>query len=227
MLIKAGASITDELMTNISPIQSRQLQILSGPNLLAFFPDIEGKKILLLGEVHTSRKMCYSKICQKKVNDCYIYRIHEWLYHLSLIAPQCLDIFIEHNYLYEHFLPDFDKPVIIKITPGGTKSPLEAIRYAFGPCYTSIAEKKSKCISDKLRYHYIDVRTYDDPDKVSFMSPLAHLWHVHKYKSFNASETDTKHYEHRYKYIHTYLVMIVQKILSNTMTIILLIYSRQ
>src|SRR5437016_863621 len=70
----------------------RKLQLLSGPFHFAFFPDLLGKRLLLLGETHSDQGFCSSSQCQQKQPGCY--EVHTWLRDLALEAPNCLDLFV-------------------------------------------------------------------------------------------------------------------------------------
>ncbi len=140
---------------------SRNLTVLSGSNTFAYFPNINGKRILLSGESHNVRKICEPEMCMERHKNCKIYEIHNWLYDLTLNSPECLDIFIEQEYRL--------KP----IQTGGRPlknygSPLKAIRDQFKDC---AAYSKIKCPLNQLRYHYIDLRKYRN----SIKSPLSRL----------------------------------------------------
>ena len=124
---------------------SRQLQILNGPVSFLFYPNIQGKKILLLGDIHNIHALCNINSCSTQ-NDpgCKIYEVQQWLSDLATSSPQCLDIFVEHPY--------------IKSQKGGaalqsSPNPLQAIRNQFRSC----AINKIKC-PPNLRYHYVDIR---------------------------------------------------------------------
>src|SRR5581483_2182367 len=77
----------------------RHLTVLSGPNQFIFFPDINGKRVLLLGDVHNPIGRCKQTDCDEQKNSCHIYEIQQWLRDLAQQAPECLDIFLETQYL--------------------------------------------------------------------------------------------------------------------------------
>ena len=54
-----------------------------------------GKRLLLLGEEHSTQGICKHK-------DKDYQEVHEWLYSLSENSPTCLDIFVE-TYIDEYF----------------------------------------------------------------------------------------------------------------------------
>ena len=66
----------------------RQLMNLSGPKVFAFYENVHGIKILLLGERHITIRRCGRKG----------YEISNWLYDIASVAPECLDIFVEDYY---------------------------------------------------------------------------------------------------------------------------------
>ena len=124
---------------------SRQLQILNGPVSFIFYPNVQGKKILLLGDIHDIHALCNKNSCStQNGTGCQIYEVQQWLSDLATSSPQCLDIFVEDPY--------------IKSQKGGatlqsSPSPLTAVRKQFIEC----AFNKIKC-PPNLRYHYVDIR---------------------------------------------------------------------
>ena len=61
---------------------SRRIQSLSGPISFYYYPNISGKRILLLGDYHAKVNMCSSAQSPE---------IQSWLKQLALDAPSCLD----------------------------------------------------------------------------------------------------------------------------------------
>ena len=127
---------------------SRNLSILSGVTKFNFYPDVNGKRILLLGEYHDKIGLCPYYFCHNKPPGCYIYDVDEWLADLARDAPECLDIFVE-------------QPVLINNQSGGGNliiydSGLDAVIDKFKKC--NVILKQEACYSDNLRYHYIDFR---------------------------------------------------------------------
>lgn len=119
---------------------SRNLTILSGVNSIAFFPNVSGKRILLLGETHDFDGICTNKQLKSKS----AFSVENWLYQLSQNSPECLDIFIEYPY---------------KSTPGKIPkydSPIDRISNIFKDCGYS-----NECPLEKLRLHQVDIRRYD------------------------------------------------------------------
>ena len=138
----------------ITPIKSQnpyQVVSISGPSLFAFYPDILGKRILLLGDRHVIDSLCSRRET---------YDVHEWLYDLSSQTHECLDILVEMPYLKQQ------TQIQTKLHdhPHGRlwiyHSPIDAVRHKFLSCYTRI--KTEPCVSDHLRFHYMDTRVIDN-----------------------------------------------------------------
>ncbi len=115
---------------------SRKLKKLSGPCSFTFFSE-PNLKILILGEVHD-----LENICKKSKH----YEVQDWLFDLSMDAPECLDIFLEedmNSHQRARNIPRFKN----------VSSPLEAILEQFDDLL------KQKQISHTTRSHFVDVRT--------------------------------------------------------------------
>jgi len=65
------------------------LKILNGCSNFAFYPNLNGKRILLLGEVHTSKFLCNSVSAQD---------VHEYIGNLLINSNECIDVFLEANF---------------------------------------------------------------------------------------------------------------------------------
>lgn len=139
-IVKKGSYCFQHLPQQVGGIHnSRQLVRLSGVNDFYFFTNVMGRKILLLGESHDFEGMC------NPTDDTYL--IEDYLWDLSVNAPECLDIFIERP-RYASSVPKHrsrDKPY----------SPLENIEKKF-----ELSELPSN-----LRLHQVDIRHYYNPDK--------------------------------------------------------------
>ena len=138
----------------------RQLNALSGPSTFLFFKNLEGKRILLLGEAHDTYGICTTN-CQKG-SQCptQIYEVHEWLSDLAKNAPQCLDIFVEQD--YQTNVQTGGKPL------GEYGAPIEAVSDQFKICNNV---DKTSCYSqfnNNLRYHYIDLRPLDNLSQLDY-----------------------------------------------------------
>ena len=89
----------------------RNLFMLSGPSVFHFYKNIHHKSILLLGETHVIKNICK--------NNKNMYEVQDWLYDVSSIYPDCLDIFLEVTYkkkqkpnkTYKPKLKDFGGPL--------------------------------------------------------------------------------------------------------------------
>ena len=117
------------------PIESRRLTVLSGPSTFCYYPNIYGKRILLLGETHSISNIC---------STGYGYEVHDWITDLALSAPQCVDFLLEIGYNIEqkggNNLNQYSHPII-------------ALRDKFFDCLKS----KENCLPN-IRYHYVDAR---------------------------------------------------------------------
>jgi hypothetical protein len=111
------------------------LEILSGPHTFTFFENVLGKKILLLGERHTTEN-----ICKDGKN---VYEIHEWLHDLSEKTKECIDIMIESD-----FYSNIEKDTSPLRKLNTYESPLRAIRHMI-----QLHQNKTT-----TRYHNIDIR---------------------------------------------------------------------
>jgi hypothetical protein len=125
--------IINIIMKKISSLHNcRKLIKLSGPSVFKFYDNINGKRILLLGEVHN-----IYRLCNRKDN---IYEIHNWLYDLAENAPECLDLFVEDIYMSAKH-----------------KKNLKNIK-AYGAPIPAVRDKFINYNSQKSRYHQVDIR---------------------------------------------------------------------
>ena len=89
------------MITKIQPVlkkvieetSPRSLVALSGPSIFAFYPNLNGKRVLLLGEVHGDINLCGQS------KDYKVYPLDQWIYDLSYSTTDCLDLFVEDVYL--------------------------------------------------------------------------------------------------------------------------------
>ena len=138
-VVKNGSYCFQHLPWQIGGHDPRQLIRLSGVNDLYFYTNVLGRKILLLGESHDFEGMC------SPTEDTYL--VEDYLWDLSVNAPECLDIFIERP-RYASDIPKHrsrDKP----------SSPLEKIEKKF----------ESSELPSNLRLHQVDIRHYYDLKK--------------------------------------------------------------
>lgn len=131
---------------------SRNLSILSGPTKFSFYPDVNGIRILLLGERHDTKGLCSEYDLSLKGGR--IYEVHKWLGDLAKNAPECLDILVEQPFLLND--QEYEKEIDRGTDLISYSSPLAAIIKEFEKC--QIILKKDPCYSPHLRYHYIDLR---------------------------------------------------------------------
>lgn len=133
---------------------SRSILGLSGPNQFTFFPDIMGKRILLLGEYHTVERVC----SDATTHDSNVPEIQNWLVDIVKNAPpnedikvigdklpMCVDIFTETPYKEKSTCTDQDVKLV------NFKSPLSAVY-----CKFHILEQSGHL--PNLRHHQADVR---------------------------------------------------------------------
>ena len=151
---------------------SRNLTVLSGPSIFTFFPNINEKRILLLGESHNVKEICEENYCEGKKANCKVYEVHEWLGDLAKNAPECLDFFLEIPYVLPYGQTGGVKPL------KDFNSGVSAIRDEFNQCWSYVTEKKETCYSDHLRFHYIDLRGhYEFTQKLSLVYfPFAYIY---------------------------------------------------
>ena len=129
----------------------RDISQLVGPNTFVFYKNFgnnKSQRILILGENHTVNGL------PKEVDDKTSFEIHMWLYKLSKISPECLDIFLETNNrrivknpLKNKNLKDFS-------------SPIESIANVFSVC------TNNDCFTNSVRYHLIDARVIDTTESI-------------------------------------------------------------
>ena len=82
------------------------LRKLSGCSVFAFYKDVGGKRILLLGESHEPVGYCTKTA----------YNLDDWLYDLSVSTNSCLDIFVEDSYISEKNIPIIpEKPMLFEV----------------------------------------------------------------------------------------------------------------
>jgi hypothetical protein len=78
---KRTAEIPKMPKINLNP---RQLKKLSGPSSFAFYPNLLGRRILLLGISHRTTQTCS---CTVKVVGSSCYDVHQWLGDLAISGP--------------------------------------------------------------------------------------------------------------------------------------------
>lgn len=174
----------------IAPIihqPSLQLTKLSGVISFSYWPDIAGRKILLLGEQHNTMLLCNKKLDFTKGE----YEVHAWLASIAEITRyyksvnpeivgndatgKCLDIFIETPYRVKR-----DKRERFK----GVKSTVNPLKQYNAPL-DAINESVTRSIRSDVRLHYVDTRTmvdekeaiYNDfisDDGFHYIEPLSH-----------------------------------------------------
>ena len=142
----------------------------------------------MLGEYHKIDKIC----SYKNIHNDYIYEIQDWLHDLSLISPQCLDVFVEEPYHLSEF--------------SGEQKGDRLIDYPFPLLAVEDKMIPAKNVSDRLRYHYVDTRLYYDVDN-DYPSPLNDLFFEHDTDGHNYCKDakmlkmTSKHNQHKYEII--------------------------
>lgn len=127
---------------------SRHLFGLSGPNEFCFFNNIEGKRILLLGEYHSIESVCTSS----QLKNPKVFEIQKWLVDIAENAPSCIDIFTETPYKFLDMVEyEFNPDNYIY----NYNSPLSAVEYYF------LNLKDRGRLPEYLRYHNVDARVYE------------------------------------------------------------------
>ena len=170
---------------------SRQLRILSGSTIFAFYPNINGRRILLLGEVHNNKGIC-SGPSDPSIG---LYELHDWFDELSLNAPECLDIFIEQSYM----LPQSQVGGWTSLSKYG--SPLYAIKQRFKNCHVYQVQQKEKCHSNFLRYHYVDTRGYKSVAKTPYLE-----WYLSGYEVNKANHILNQKYWDQRELLYRYML---------------------
>ncbi len=149
-------------LPKVSPLpSSRQLQKLSGTYQFVYFNNILGKRLLFLGEQHSNTGICD----QVKITRIPIYELHQWLFDLSTQSPECLDLFVEHSYLTSE--SQIGGQLLHPLSK--YQSSLTAIKSIFSQCHTWSSQNKMNCVSDRLRYHYVDLRGFKSVSKSSLL----------------------------------------------------------
>lgn len=160
---KVEAKVETKYMDEIKLDPSRKINVISGPSSFYYYPNVIGKKILLLGETHDIKNVCKDNYCAGKTSTCNSFEVHDWIYQLALHAPQCLDIFVEEAY--------YD------VQSGGNKlntyaAPLLAVRDKFKHIKPKYAKEGDVPLSS-VRYHNMDIRNF-----LGVSSPFVEMAHT-------------------------------------------------
>jgi hypothetical protein len=141
-------SITEYIMSINLP--SRNLKILSGPELFIFYRDILGKRILMLGETHHIDSICSTSLLKTQGS----FEIQDWLVQIGLNAPTCIDIFTETG--YKQSLNLYECPTTSSAPLSKFEAPLIAVECIFNDLI------ENNKMPSYVRYHNIDVRKYNN-----------------------------------------------------------------
>ena len=66
--------------------ECRKINNLSGPIFLSYYPNLEGRRILILGERHDNESIC---------KDKNVYEVHQWIKDLAENSSYEIDLFLE------------------------------------------------------------------------------------------------------------------------------------
>ena len=125
----------------------RKIKNLYGPTTLTFFKnfgDNNGRRLLILGEYHSNEGIDDDDF------DPQSFEVNMWLYYLSKINYECLDIYLEYNDSRAIKYDNFKKVKFDDYT-----EPIMSIANTFKDCNSDNTE----CFSSSVRYHKIDLRT--------------------------------------------------------------------
>jgi hypothetical protein len=147
-------------------------EIVLGPSVFAYYPNIEGRQILLLGEFHVNQ---HSKLPSTELT---VHPIHQWLYRIATQTNQELELYVE-------------APLSVTVTPmvpmtigeqplPPEKRPLES----YLTIMTSVTERFGYQLDlpdnhhhpdlPKVIYHQVDVRQYQHrPNTLILLIPVA------------------------------------------------------
>ena len=178
LLLKGGSKCT-----NCNP---RHLITLSGIKHCVLFENIFGRKILLLGEQHSTGSLC-------KVNadsQSQIYDVHTWINDLAIIAPSPIDIFTESQYIPLSMDKHVTEEKYEPNSPLETyKSPLDAVE--------EILDNDIITKLPNLRRHRIDIRS---PSNIKY--PIAiMITNFHKQFQKTMTEYSPSDIKNMFKYV--------------------------
>jgi hypothetical protein len=88
---KSVKKIRDSRHIKMSPLP---IHSLSGCNFFSYYPNVNGRKILLLGESHTMKNMC-----DASKNATYVW---DWIKDIAMNSNECTDILLEQDYTVEN-----------------------------------------------------------------------------------------------------------------------------
>ena len=128
------------------------LKKLVGPIRLRYYKNIEGKRILLLGEHHNLWKPC--KVKNSVSNN--EWEVDKWLEYIATNSPVCLDIFMEESYF-------LNKKIIEYKGGSDNEAYIHRIRESFipeikGDIYKNETETWHYSKFNSTRYHHVDIR---------------------------------------------------------------------
>jgi len=155
--------------------------ILNGPTSLYYYPNIKGKKILLLGEYHINEDRCDKQVSKVfNPNEEYIMDPLSLIMHLAKMNEKtnnCLDFFLEDGYYTKNHIIDSSKIPKSDSNSYNVTTQINLIRSALyltdcGPIKGKIKNKNKNIVKNKLkkcpngfRYHYFDIMHYQLDDK--------------------------------------------------------------
>ena len=132
----------DIITTNPEPKpRFRRVSVLGGSANMALYNNINGRRVLMLGESHTPFKG--QKNCKIPINNDGFYKIVDWFEDIAKSAPHCVDLLLEL---------DYSPYVQGKYNP----SPLTEVHDRFNNI--SYGNKTEIEKSGHLRFHNVDLR---------------------------------------------------------------------
>lgn len=129
-----------------------KIKYLEGPITFTYYKNLDGnRKLLLLGEDHTTPNSCKNKL--NKIH------ITEYLEEIANNNIECVDIFIEQDYILKNnkfnFI-DLLKTEYLKFKYGKYSNNMNKIRTKFRKC---TVRNKTYCNYKNSRIHFTDPRT--------------------------------------------------------------------
>jgi len=135
---------------------SRQLLYLDIPSSFYFYPNVHNKRILLMGEGHYYGRYRCSYYKNKIIQKNNLFKIHEWLSALSKDSKECLDLFVELDYILDR--SEIDLKLLQKMYES-KKSGIKELINTFANCFLASKGSNITCKYKNLRYHYANART--------------------------------------------------------------------
>ena len=159
----------------------RQLSELKGPTNFSFYKNFgENRRLLILGEKHETKDI------QENENPN-SFDVNIWLRKLSEQTPECLDIFLETN-----FVSSMSNKIFKNLKDFVT--PIFAISNEFIDCLP-----QKKCFSSFVRYHLIDLRRIDSEES-PFIKISGYIQNIQAIRGFEGFEGLANNYQIKINY---------------------------